>query len=71
MRQSETAVQNERMDSTKIFNLTEEGAFNAEKKFYYYGDFRHKLREISYYLLKKLLIPLLQICAILLEKWQL
>lgn len=71
MRQSETAIQDERMDSTKTFNLTEgiEDAFNAEKSFYCFGDIRHKSMKISYYLLKKLLIALLQICAILLEIW--
>ena len=71
MRQSETAIQDERMDSTKTFNLTEgiEDAFNAEKSFYCFGDIRHKSMKISYYLLKRLLIALLQICAILLEIW--
>ena len=71
MRQSETAIQDERMDSTKTFNLTEgiEDAFNAEKSFYCFGDIRHKSMKISYYLLKKLLTALLQICAILLEIW--
>ena len=71
MRQSETAIQDERMDSTKTFNLTEgiEDAFNTEKTFHCFGDIRHKSMKISYYLLKKLLIALLQICAILLEIW--
>lgn len=71
MRQSETAIQDERMDSTKTFNLTEgiEDDFNADKTFYYFGDIRDKSVKISYYLLKKLLIALLQICAILLEIW--
>ena len=71
MRQRETAIQDERMDSTKTFNLTEgiEDAFNAEKSFYCFGDIRHKSMKISYYLLKKLLTALLQICAILLEIW--
>lgn len=71
MRQSETAIQDERMGSTRTFNLTEgiEDAFNADKTFYCFGDIRHKSMKISYYLLKKLLIALLQICAILLEIW--
>ena len=71
MRQSETAIQDERMDSTKTFNPKEgiEDAFNAEKTTYCFGDIRHKSVKFSYYLLKKLLIAPLQICAILLEIW--
>ena len=45
MRQSETAIQDERMGSTMTFNLTKgiEDAFNADKTFYCFGDIRSQI----------------------------